>query len=425
MMNEEKEQKTPDVTTMEAAVARLCRPTRFHVAPHPDPITPIQYTMVTESWTDKERRVYARVHFARMAAYLLHELDNEEACEFAFFLARYHGNAPRILCKLPDVDPTPEELARAKLTEEDLTVIGAEGPVLTQLMIAASRYVKVLFGLRTHPPEVTTEPHVRYHILHKDVLRFRAGFAHAVAVWLYQNKPWPNPRSAYSVVTMETYTVQRYFRYLDRYMGIESLVHFLEKPFTEMGSDKHYGFYGRLQSSEDRNSELLKRQPETTYVPRTRPLHLPPCLARILKRVQNNEPFSRTDVLWVLTRQYPEVLDTIADPTRRAAESRIAAEAIAATDKANAAAAKDPKQFKRKDYSCNYLWAIKLCPLQWTYAIEELPAFQRIKAGNVATANTILKECAKGVNVASHCAKLCATRTKYVNNPRSAIYYTS
>ena len=70
-MSDEKEQKIPTVTTMEAAVARLCRPTRFHVAPHPDPITDVQYRMVIEAWTAKDRQTYGHIHFARMAAFLL------------------------------------------------------------------------------------------------------------------------------------------------------------------------------------------------------------------------------------------------------------------------------------------------------------------------------------------------------------------
>lgn len=426
-MSDEKEQKIPTVTTMEAAVARLCRPTRFHVAPHPDPITDVQYRMVMETWTAKDRQTYGHIHFARMAAYLLHELDNEEACNFAFALARYHGQAPQIRCKLPDIDPTSEELAEAKLTEDDaFTVIGAEGPVLTKLMIAASRYVNVLFGLRSHPPEVTQVPHVRYHILPKELPRFRAGFAHVVAVWLYQNKPWPKLTPASEVTTVESHMVQRYLRYLHKYLGIESLVHFLTRPYTVLGSTKSFTLYGRKQGSAERDSELLLRQPERTHIPVTRPLHLPPCLARMLTRVQKNQPLYHSPALWVLTRQFPELLDTIPDVTRRAAESRIAAESIALADAAAVAAAKDPTQHKRKDYSCYYMRIIKQCPLEYgKHAIEEIPMFQRIKAENLLTATTIQDDCAEGINLGEHCATLCGVRMKFVCNPKTAIYYTS
>lgn len=426
MENMADEKDSESSTTMEAAVARLCRPTTYRVAPHPDPITETQYRTVLDAWTPTDRKTYGRVHAARMAAYLLHELDNEEACEFAFSLVRYHGNAPQIRCKLPDVDPTPEELARAKLTEDDLVVIGAEGALMTMLMIGASRYVNVLFGLRTHPPEVTSVPHVRYHIRHTEVLRFRAGFAHAVAVWLFKDQPWYRAVSPDAVSTLETHAVQRYFRYLDGYLGIPSLVQLLRTPFTMMGTRRAFELFGRC--NEERRSDYLRLDPEKISVLETKTLHLPPCLNRMLKRIQDGQPVYHSPALWVLTRQYPELMDTIPDPTRRIAESSIAARAIEQADAAVVAAAKDPKQFKRKDYSCNYMWAIKQCPLQWASAIEELPVYRSIKAGNVAEANAILTDCTKGVNVARHCAKLCAvpgSRVKYVNNPKTAIYYTT
>jgi hypothetical protein len=429
MASEEKERKMPDASEMEAAVARLCRPTTFRMGAHPDPLTPTQYRRVLSTWTAADRRIYGPVHFARVAAYLLHELDTEEAFDFAFFLARYHGDAPQQECRIPDVDPTPEEYAQAQLTEDDVVMIGGEGPVLTMLLIGTARYVDVLFGLRTHPPEVTSVPHIRYHIRPKDINRFRVGFAHAVAVWLFKDRQWPRAMAAVAAPP----AVQRYFRYLDGYQGMRELVRLLKTPFMMMGSEKHFRLYGRLQGSEERDSEYLLKDPEQMTVITDTKLHLPPCLARLLKRVHTYPAVYHSKVLWLLTRDHPELLDTIADPARRAVEYRVAADAIAEVDAAALAAAADnadteenenKKKPRKKDFNCNYMWLAKLCPLQWASGIEEVPTFQRIKTENVAYANKMKTECTQGKHVGDHCAKLCQVRLKYVSNPKAAIYYT-